>query len=134
MATLKRSSTSSKLLIKRMTVNQVLNLAQETLSHISSSRLDSEILLLFVLQKRNVGLNRAWLIAHSDEIISENEEKLFFQLIDRRAKFEPIAYITNKKKFYSGDFFVDKRVLIPRPETEILVEKAIAFICHSRGD
>ncbi len=84
--------------------------------------LGSELLLAFVLDK-----NREYLLAHGDEDVSapmlDNFEKLFSRMIAG----EPVAYLINKKEFYGLDFFVDRRVLIPRPETEHLVEKILEF-------
>ncbi len=56
------------------------------------------------------------------------QARRFFQLIERRKAGEPIAYLVGHKEFYGHDFLVDKRVLIPRPETELLVEAALSFI------
>jgi len=83
-------------------------------------RLDAEVLLAFVL-----GWSRARLLAHWDEAIPEAEVATFAASVDRRASGEPVAYIRNLKEFMGLDLHVDARVLIPRPETELLVERAI---------
>lgn len=81
---------------------------------------EARILLAFFLKK-----NQIWLITHdSDEVVEEG----YFELIERRVNNEPIEYITNSANFYSKEFYVDSNVLIPRPETEILVDEVI-FIC-----
>ncbi|MBL0687787.1 MAG: peptide chain release factor N(5)-glutamine methyltransferase [Sulfurospirillum sp.] len=81
---------------------------------------EARILLAFLLKK-----NQLWIITHDDEHV---EEEGYFKLIDRRIKNEPIEYITNSVSFYGKDFYVDSNVLIPRPETEILVN-LVASTC-----
>ena len=89
-------------------------------SQIPSWRLDAEILLAKVLCK-----DRSELIIRNNIKISNKKAFTFNRYIDRRKKFEPVAYILNNKEFFSLDFFVNKNSLIPRPETELMVEKAI---------
>ena len=89
-------------------------------SQIPSWRLDAEILLADVLRK-----DRSELIIRNNIKISNKKAFTFNRYIDRRKKFEPVAYILNNKEFFSLDFFVNKNSLIPRPETELMVEKAI---------
>ena len=89
-------------------------------SQISSWRLDAEILLAEALRK-----DRSEIIVRNDIKISNKKAFTFNRYIDRRKKFEPVAYILNNKEFFSLDFFVNKNSLIPRPETELMVEKAI---------
>jgi release factor glutamine methyltransferase len=75
-----------------------------------------------------VNVPREWLITHDDDCLPEqhcNVAKAFFQ---RRAKGEPVAYILGEKEFYGLPFFVNNNVLIPRPETEILVDQALALL------
>jgi release factor glutamine methyltransferase len=88
--------------------------------HPDRARLDAETLFLYVL-----GKNKAWLIAHADEELPEDQAARFFQLIERRYRGEPIQYITGQTEFYGLPFHVTPDVLIPRPETEHLVEKAL---------
>ena len=85
-----------------------------------SPRLDAELLLAHAL-----GLSRARLLAQFDRALSPAELTRYRQLIERRRAHEPVAYIVGYQEFYGLDFYVDRRVLIPRPETELLVEKAI---------
>ena len=89
-------------------------------SQIPSWRLDAEILLSEVLRK-----DRSELIIRNNIKISNKKAFTFNRYIDRRKKFEPVAYILNNKEFFSLDFFVNKNSLIPRPETELMVEKAV---------
>ena len=87
---------------------------------LEESRLDAEILLAHAL-----GITRAQLHAHPQRELSSAELASYRQLVERRAQREPVAYIVGHKEFYGLDLFVDNRVLIPRPETELLVEQGI---------
>lgn len=89
---------------------------------IASSRLDAEILLAHVLN-----CERIKLYTDFDKILTEQELSEYRKLVKRRASFEPTAYILGEKEFYSLTFKVDKSVLIPRPETENLVEEVIKY-------
>ncbi|GAC1394218.1 MAG: peptide chain release factor N(5)-glutamine methyltransferase [Ktedonobacteraceae bacterium] len=88
-----------------------------------SDRLDTQLLLEHV-----VGIDRAILYAHPEREVTAEQERQFFSLIERRIHGEPIAYIIGHEEFYGLDFLVDKRVLIPRPETEMLVERALLIV------
>jgi release factor glutamine methyltransferase len=81
-----------------------------------------------MLLERVLGKTRAWLIAHADDAAGAEEEQAFALLAERRRQGEPIAYILGKREFYGLDFQVTRAVLIPRPETELLVELALARI------
>jgi len=85
--------------------------------------LEARMLLERVLEKP-----RAWLIAHADEAPGPEAEQAFSALVERRLRGEPIAYILGKREFYGLEFQVTRAVLIPRPETELLVELALARI------
>jgi release factor glutamine methyltransferase len=87
---------------------------------IESPRLDAELLLAFVL-----GVDRIRLIVEVDRPLSPAELGAFRELIKRRRGREPIAYILGKREFYGLDFRVDREVLIPRPDSETLVEVAL---------
>ncbi len=89
---------------------------------ILSYQLDTELLLCEVLNK-----NRDYLFLNNNEILNENSIKKFNELIKRRSKKEPLAYITNKKEFWKTSFYVNKSVLIPRPDTEILIEEMLKY-------
>jgi len=106
----------------RPTLREALQWGERALaqSALDSPRLDAEVLLAHAL-----GITRAQLLAHSQHQLSPAELAGYRQLIERRARHEPVAYIVGHKDFYGLDFFVDNRVLIPRPETELLVERAI---------
>lgn len=76
--------------------------------------------------------SRAWLLAHPEAPLTVDEVAAYRRLVARRARREPLPYITGHREFYGLDFYVDRRVLIPRPETELLVEHALR-IAHSRA-
>jgi release factor glutamine methyltransferase len=89
-------------------------------ARVPSFTLAAELLLLHVL-----GRDRAWIYAHPEEIISAGDEARYFALIARRAAGEPTQYLTGKQEFWGLDFEVTPDVLIPRPETEHLIEVAL---------
>lgn len=90
---------------------------------LDTPRLDAEVLLGHVL-----GLTRAGLYTHSERRLSDADRRAFEDLIDRRFKHEPVAYLVGRKAFYGIDLAVDERVLIPRPETELLVDLALDLV------
>ena len=87
---------------------------------VPSYTLAAELLLLHVL-----GRNRTWLYAHPEETISERDERRFVALIARRAAGEPTQHLTSKQEFWGLEFEVTPDVLIPRPETEHVIEVAL---------
>jgi release factor glutamine methyltransferase len=90
--------------------------------HSDRARRDAETLLL-----HHIGKNKAWLMAHADEEFAGCVAIGYAALVERRRKGEPIQYITGECEFYGLPFRVTPAVLIPRPETEHLVEKALAL-------
>ena len=90
--------------------------------HPERARLDAETLLLHVLDK-----NRAWLLAHPEEEISDHQAARYSRLVERRYAGEPMQYITGRQEFYGLPFGVTPNVLIPRAETEHLVEKVLSL-------
>ncbi|MEK7776210.1 MAG: HemK/PrmC family methyltransferase, partial [Planctomycetota bacterium] len=88
--------------------------------HIDTHRLDAEILLSHIL-----GCERITLYTHPSKPLKDDSIALYESVIRRRAQRFPLQYITNRAEFMSLDFYVDGRVLIPRPETEVLVEAVI---------
>ncbi len=85
-----------------------------------SAHLDAEILLSYILKKE-----KNFLYTYPEKKLNAPQKEIFLRLIRRRLKYEPIAYVTQKKEFYKRKFFVNKNVLIPRPETEYVVEEAM---------
>jgi release factor glutamine methyltransferase len=88
-----------------------------------SPRLDASLLLGSVLQR-----SPAWLVAHCEVTPSSREAAAFLALCERRRFGKPLAYLLGSAGFYGREFLVDERVLVPRPETEHLVEEAVLFI------
>tara|TARA_B100001248_G_scaffold241849_1_gene208858 strand:- start:130 stop:975 length:846 start_codon:yes stop_codon:yes gene_type:complete len=105
-----------------MNVLELINQGSHKLKYnkIISHKLDSEILLSKVLQKK-----REEILINLDKSIKLNEFLEFRKLINRRSLKEPIAYIIREKEFWSKKFEVEKGILIPRPETELIVEKLV---------
>ncbi|RXS97704.1 peptide chain release factor N(5)-glutamine methyltransferase [Silvibacterium dinghuense] len=102
------------------TVRNLLKQAAEQLRPAPTAARDAELLLLHTLKK-----DRVWLLMHPDAGISAEAQAAFFEKIARRAKLEPIQYITGEQEFYGFTFRVTPATLIPRPETEHLVEAAL---------
>ena len=97
--------------ILRKNYKDLLNL------NIQTAKIDSEVILANILNTTRINL-----ITKQDITLNKEQEDLFSKLVERRKQKEPVAYILNKKEFWNENYFVDKRVLIPRPETEILIE------------
>ncbi|MGE3278508.1 MAG: peptide chain release factor N(5)-glutamine methyltransferase [Candidatus Altimarinota bacterium] len=105
-----------------MTIKDLLVHSSSALKNSSTPTLDAELLLAHVLKK-----DRSYLISHSEESLTEVQVKHFEELVTQRKNGKPIAYITHEKEFFGHSFYVDERVLIPRPETEEIVEDVIEF-------
>ncbi len=85
--------------------------------------LESELLLSYVLWQERIFLH-----TFGEKLLSKKQENEFFALINRRANGEPIEYLTGKASFYGEEFFIESGVLIPRPESEILIDKVQALM------
>jgi len=101
-------------------IQHLKNATQQLESISDSARLDAEVLLAYSLNK-----NRTWLITWPDKELNENETQLFNALLKRRQSGEPIAHITGTREFWSLDLNVSKDTLIPRPETELMIEEIL---------
>lgn len=108
-----------------MNISEALQNATKKLeeNNINEPRREANSLLAFAL-----GKDKTFLIAHSEYELSENESKNFQMILDRRANREPLQYIRGTQEFFGLDFIVTPDVLIPRPETELLVEAAIEIL------
>ena len=109
-----------------MTLREWLAQAEAQLGdgpHPDRAKRDAEALLLHL-----IGKNKAWLMAHANDDFAGCSAIRYASLIERRRKGEPIQYITGETEFYRMPFRVTPDVLIPRPETEHLVEKAVQLI------
>lgn len=93
-----------------------------------TAQLDAQALLAHIF-----GRDRSWLFAHHDYELSIEDCGRFAELITRRRRREPVAYLLGRKEFYGLEFAVDRRVLIPRPETELLVDLVLAQINDRAG-
>ena len=109
-----------------MAVQQFSRARQEQGLPVENPRLDAQLLLSHVL-----GKERSYLYMYPEQELDAMQEAQWGALLARRARGEPVAYLLGEKAFYDLDFIVDKRVLIPRPETELLVEAALE-ICQER--
>lgn len=106
-----------------MTVQQALQKGTNLLADFPTANLDAELLLAHQLDR-----SRTWLISHSHELLEPHVQQGYMQLLEARLRGKPIAYLLQMKAFYGRDFYVDERVLIPRPETEEMLEDAIRFL------
>lgn len=112
----------------RLTADRLLLSAARTLAaaRADSPRLTAEALLAYVL-----GLTRAQLLARREQTLPAEAQGRFAALLDRAAQGEPLAYLTGCREFHCLEFVVDRRVLIPRPETELLVDEALKFLASN---
>lgn len=108
-----------------MLVKEVLEKSNQFLKNkgIESSRLDAELIISHILKMERISLYLKF-----DQPLGEEEINQCRQKIMERGRGVPVAYLLNKKYFYNYEFFVDNRVLIPRPETELLVEQVLIWV------
>ena len=104
------------------TLAQALSQAQS----LGLDRLDAQLLLLHALGRTTE--QRAWLLAHDGDDLPSTAQSILNACVQRRVTGEPLAYITGRKEFFGLDLLVDPRVLIPRPDTETLVEWALEVL------
>lgn len=102
----------------RQTLNKGISILKR--NKVLTPQLDSEILL-----SKSINKDKKHIILNPKEVLNFKKLKKFDDLIKRRAKGEPIAYLTNKKEFWNDEFFVNNDVLIPRPDTEIIIEQVL---------
>ena len=105
-----------------MNIKNILDQGAVTLKkkNIPNPYLDSEILLSMLINK-----DKKYIILNSKEILNNKQIDSFNNLIKRRKNGEPIAYLINKKEFWKDEFYINKDVLIPRPDTEVLIEQVL---------
>jgi len=99
-------------------LNEGINILQK--NKIANPQLDSEILL-----SNSIKRDKKHIILNPKEILNSEQLGKFKSLIERRKKGEPIAYLINKKEFWKDEFFVNKDVLIPRPDSELIIEQVL---------
>jgi len=107
------------------TIEELVNMGTVTLKEkgIDTARLDAELLLGSVIEK-----NRVYLISHKEDQVNVEDAEKYFDLIEKRRNKMPVKYILNKAEFMGLDFYVEEGVLIPRDDTEILVEEVLKKI------
>ena len=100
----------------------VINRAYEELKkkNIKSALIDSELLLSQATNK-----SREFIILNLDHDISKKEYDYFKKMVNQRSKGKPIAYLTGKKFFWKDEFLINENVLIPRPDTEVIIEQVL---------
>ena len=103
------------------------NLLRERI--IETPQLDAELLLAHVLK-----IDRPYLISHADDVLEPQAKIDFFQLIERRLRYEPIAYILGRREFYGRTFILNQDVLIPRPESELLVDFTLKILQEGKNE
>ena len=105
-----------------MNIENILNKGIDILqkNKIANPQLDSEILL-----SNSIKRDKKHIILNPKEILNSEQLEKFNSLIERRKKGEPIAYLINKKEFWKDEFFVNKDVLIPRPDSELIIEQVL---------
>ena len=105
-----------------MNIENILIEGTNTLkqSGVSNPQLDCEILL-----SNSINKDKKYIILNPKQILNDGQLSDFKSLIEKRKKGEPIAYLINKKEFWNNEFFVNKDVLIPRPDTELIVEEVL---------
>jgi release factor glutamine methyltransferase len=107
-----------------MNIKEALQRTTVQLAHVSeSASLDASLLL-----SKATGFTKLELFMKETEVLTENQLDVFNGLVQRRLKYEPVAYILGEKEFWGLHFFVEKGVLIPRPDTETLVATLLALI------
>jgi release factor glutamine methyltransferase len=113
---------SSKLPAQKIINDWLLGATTQLAAHsIPSPRLDAEVLLRHIL-----GQTRPWVIAHTDYLLSPEQIGILDNLLNQRLQRIPIAYLTGHKEFYGRDFHVTPATLIPRPETETLIDLTLS--------
>ena len=105
-----------------MNINSAINLGSKILrdKFVPNSQLDSEILMAETINK-----DRNFILLNSDSRINKDELNKFCNLIQKRSKGKPVAYLIKKKFFWNSEFFITDDTLIPRPDTELMVENAL---------
>ena len=113
-----------------MNIESALNISNNILKNnfSNSYQLDTELLMSKIFEK-----DRKFVILNSNTKLSEEKFKQFNNLIKKRSKGEPIAYLLNKKDFWKYEFYVDKGILIPRPDSELIIEQILGLTKHKKN-
>ena len=107
-----------------MNINTAISNGSKILRNkfIPSYQLDSEILMAKTIKK-----DRSYILLNSDNNINRNDLNYFNKLIEQRSLGNPVAYLTNKKFFWNSEFFITNETLIPRPDSELIIENALSL-------
>lgn len=111
-----------------LTISAALRLSQQVEPVSDSARLDCEVLLCHVFNKE-----RVYLYTWPEKLLTEAQQQVYLDYLKRRERGEPVAHITGEKEFWSLPLLVDNTTLIPRPETELLVEIALQLMPEEKG-
>ena len=105
-----------------MNINLAISHGSKILKNksIPSSQLDSEILM-----SKSINKDRKYILLNPNNILNKNELKIFLNFIEQRSLGKPVSYLTNKKFFWNSEFFISNDILIPRPDTEIIIENVL---------
>ena len=106
-----------------LSITEALALSKKLTGHSTSSRIDCEVILSAAIEQ-----TRTYLYTWPEKTLSDHQQKIFLQNLDRRINGEPIAYIVGQKEFWSLPLFVNESTLIPRPESELLVEVTLELL------
>jgi release factor glutamine methyltransferase len=102
------------------TINEGENILKS--KFIETAKLDTELLM-----SKAINRDRKYIILNNKKKVDEKQLKIFRNLIQKRSHRKPIAYLTNKKFFWKSEFFVDNNILIPRPDTELIIDQVLKF-------
>ena len=105
-----------------MNINLAINQGSKILSNkfMPNPQLDSELLMAKIIKK-----DRNYILLNSNTCLNKNDLKNFYSLIKQRSLGKPIAYLTNKKNFWNSEFYITNDTLVPRPDTELIVENVL---------
>lgn len=107
-----------------MTIRETLHKGAQRLKNTSQSpELDVEVLLSHVLKKE-----RSFLFSHPEELLSKRQEKIYENLLAKRASHHPVAYLVGHREFFGINLNVNRSTLIPQPDTEVLVETVLEYL------
>ena len=107
-----------------MNINLAINEGSKILKSkfLPNPHLDAEILMAKTINK-----DRNYILLNSNEFINKNNLNNFYKLIHQRSLGNPVAYLTKKKSFWNSEFFITKDILIPRPDTELVIESVLSL-------
>tara|TARA_B100001093_G_scaffold106345_1_gene98694 strand:+ start:334 stop:1176 length:843 start_codon:yes stop_codon:yes gene_type:complete len=113
-----------------MDIQSVINEGENILKSkfIETAKLDTELLM-----SKAINRDRKYIILNNKKKVDEKQLKIFRNLIQKRSDRKPIAYLTNKKFFWKSEFLVDNNILIPRPDTELIIDQVLKFTKHKNN-